>query len=434
MGNYSSSELFFPYIPTLTKLYLPDSFMNLQTQDSWGYSIDSIVVPSGTKINPITHAQERSSYGIFRPKIVICDNIKYINQLYQTSTYEGIEGFPDKNVDFSLSGALYLKDAIFVGNYFEGSNITEVVFSNKLRVIGSSAFSNCKNLVSVTIPEGLEYIGTGAFARCDKLKSIKLPRSVKGISMYSLIQVEEICFEDGTDVSIAEDAFVVSNIRRIRVPKGKKQQFIEMGIPEWKLLEREPIDIITTHIDQAGTLESRFSKDQLRYVKSLTVSGNLDDRDIQIINSMTNLTDLDLSKAFVTQSEETYRNNIQGTKFLAGILAIDNEAQYRKDKNKMGYKVRSEIINTMDNMADNKAKTPRNDTKCELPEGAFSNLYFLESIRLPEKLTDFEGDIYKLIKSNHLKEVWLSKNARQFVVGAVKRYVCSDKPDMIKFY
>ena len=149
---------------------------------------------------------------------------------------------------------------------------------------------------------------------------------------------------------------------------------------------------------------------------------------------MTNLTDLDLSGAYVVESQEKHQYKVRETKFLAELLGLENEARYHKDRDKIGYKVRSELIDVMDKYADRESKAPRDDTKCELPEGAFSDLYFLESIRLPEHLTDFEGKVSQLVKSGHFKEVWLSKNAHRSVVDVVKRDVCREKQNIIKFY
>ena len=87
---------------------------------------------------------------------------------------------------------------------FESADITDVVISNGVKLIGNSSFSFCKKLKSVkiptsvatiemwafdgctslesiTIPNGVETIGSQAFNKCTSLSSISIPGSVKTI-------------------------------------------------------------------------------------------------------------------------------------------------------------------------------------------------------------------------------------------------------------
>ena len=73
-----------------------------------------------------------------------------------------------------------------IGDYaFSGcSNLERIDIPNPGYVdthIGSSAFSDCVNLVDLYMPEGVSYIGSGAFSNCPKLLYIVIPSSVKDI-------------------------------------------------------------------------------------------------------------------------------------------------------------------------------------------------------------------------------------------------------------
>lgn len=68
---------------------------------------------------------------------------------------------------------------------FEGSHIKEVTMPRSMRVIGSGAFSSCKNLKSVTFNSGLKHIFDRAFNGCELLTDVKLPESLLSIGGFA---------------------------------------------------------------------------------------------------------------------------------------------------------------------------------------------------------------------------------------------------------
>lgn len=65
-------------------------------------------------------------------------------------------------------------------NAFERcEKILSVLFSNKIKEIGSHAFKSCTSLETVYIPNTVERIGSGVFDDCFKLKSIFIPIGTK---------------------------------------------------------------------------------------------------------------------------------------------------------------------------------------------------------------------------------------------------------------
>ncbi len=60
--------------------------------------------------------------------------------------------------------------------------IETVNLPSSLKRIGSSAFSDCRDLKSITLPEGLLSIGQSAFRACHSLKGINLPDGITEIS------------------------------------------------------------------------------------------------------------------------------------------------------------------------------------------------------------------------------------------------------------
>ena len=68
---------------------------------------------------------------------------------------------------------LYLADT--------NTNITEAKIDKNCRLIGNSAFSDCKRLTSVTIPNSVTSIGSYAFSWCSSLTSMTIGNSVTSI-------------------------------------------------------------------------------------------------------------------------------------------------------------------------------------------------------------------------------------------------------------
>lgn len=65
--------------------------------------------------------------------------------------------------------------------YFGCYQLKTIVFNNRLKKIGDSAFTNCMQLESIELPNSLETIGIEAFHRCINLKHVKFPKNLKNI-------------------------------------------------------------------------------------------------------------------------------------------------------------------------------------------------------------------------------------------------------------
>jgi|GEM_PF-2240674 len=65
--------------------------------------------------------------------------------------------------------------------------LTSVTIPEDVEYIGYSAFCDCSGLTSITIPEGVEYVETYAFSGCRGLASVTIPEGVKGVG-YRVFQ------------------------------------------------------------------------------------------------------------------------------------------------------------------------------------------------------------------------------------------------------
>lgn len=79
------------------------------------------------------------------------------------------------------------------------TDITEVIFSDAVKVIGREAFSGCTALTSITLPSGLEYIGDRAFYGCTA--SLKVSHKGDSEGDCELLYIGVGAFEGCTKLS-----------------------------------------------------------------------------------------------------------------------------------------------------------------------------------------------------------------------------------------
>jgi len=339
-----------------------------------------------------------SYHRIIYPRYFVVGNDTQVN-FYKESPkndYAGINIFPNKPYTvedkLKVSGTLYLKDAISVGEYFDSNDITRVVFSKKIRIIDKNAFWWCDNL-------------------------------------------NEVIFEDDTNVSIDEYAFPKEGhspygeikLKRIRVPYGKIQEFVSMGFPKNILIDKTPDIKLEVEVQTPGSLAEQLGKVDLRLIQALTIKGILNSDDFDTINKMINLEQIDIKNAFVFVSIEEKKAD---AKIVASLLGMANEGQYQKDGKYQNYETRKKINERVEQGYD---KT----ITCELPRNAFMGNPLLECLRLPATLTNINmagiggSNGYSLSKIKYLKEIWISKTSAEKI--PMKRIVNESKVQ-IRFY
>lgn len=97
-------------------------------------------------------------------EVVFSDNVKEIYAYNRNNFADSA-----KKVTFGENVEI-IGECVFDSH--NGSQITEIVFGNKLKKIGRSAFSGLNMLTEITIPESVEEIGMDAFFACDSLSDV----------------------------------------------------------------------------------------------------------------------------------------------------------------------------------------------------------------------------------------------------------------------
>jgi len=83
---------------------------------------------------------------------------------------------------------------------FENTILNNVDIPEGITIIGSSAFSNCRNLTNVTLPSTISYIGINAFSNCVSLTIINIPESVQRI------RFDYMAFGYNSNINLASQA------------------------------------------------------------------------------------------------------------------------------------------------------------------------------------------------------------------------------------
>lgn len=325
---------------------------------------------------------------IIYPRYFVIGNNIQVNfyKKCPNNDYVGINIFPDVPItkdELNISGTLHLNDAISVDDYFSHTDINCIVFSNKIKKIYRHAFYWCHEL-------------------------------------------DEVIFEDDTNVDIEEDAFRMG-IERIRVPYGQIQKFVSMGFPKDILIDKTPDIKLEVEVKEPGALAEQLVNVDLRLIQSLKIKGILNSDDFRTINEMLSLERLDIKDVFVFVSVEEKQADAAEVAFLLGMA---NLGQYQKDGNHHNYNLRKKVNERVKEAYD---KT----VTCELPRNAFVGNPLLEYLRLPATLTiiNMAGiggrDGYSLSKKNRLKEIVMSKASAEKI--PIKRIVNESKVQ-IKYY
>ena len=128
-----------------------------------------------------------------------------ISLLYE----DGIVYSPDKMTIYasstSLSGELVIPDTVMeiADGAFAGAKISKVVIPAGFSTVGRGWFMGCSELTEVVFHERIDTIDAEAFKDCTKLQSITIPRNVTTIgesAFEGCSQLSDITFEVGSEV------------------------------------------------------------------------------------------------------------------------------------------------------------------------------------------------------------------------------------------
>lgn len=213
----------------LTSIDLPASLSSLGKSAFSESGLTEVYIP-GTLISvngAFAGCSDLSPYNI-----VLDENITKIPQ----GLYKGLDGFD--GVYEIPAGINAVGDSAF-----EDTDMTGIVFHEKVRILGDSAFKDCRKLADISGGYNIKSIGASCFENCDQLKTVcfELNNAVLGkkafafadklqkVELYGVKTIpdhafhnchnlKELIIGDGT-VSIGQTVFGYdSTLEKIRIP------------------------------------------------------------------------------------------------------------------------------------------------------------------------------------------------------------------------
>ena len=308
------------------------------------------------------------------------------------ATYYGVQGFQaqkpsgyghelNRKADENVS-CVKLPDAIIIDGddgefrgYFCGTAIEKIVFSPKIRKIGKGAFRGCSSLQEVVFPDG-----------CD-------------------------------NVEIDPEAFIGCNaLKSIRVPNGKGQDYINMGLPEALIMDGDATLNLKIELQKTGTILSKIPLKDLNKISSLSVTGFLDENDIEVLKECINLKKLDLSNAYTTLSEELQKKRKANSAFLRGMIQAMGELSQKKYENGEISTVDNLQVQLFADLVKGSSDVKNASVGCVIPTGSFSGMKNLETVILPVRASEIEREAFQ--NCPNLKEVMLPPYLKEIGTGA----------------
>ncbi len=171
-----------------------DDWMKLELTDSFLFDNNDVIISGEINRNTKLYIDN-------------CDvsTITKISIPYGVTTVRAFQKFTNL-VEISMPDSVVeIRETSFAGC----EKLSVINFSKNLKMIGASAFRNCKSLNNISLPDNsLEIIGGGAFSDCSSLTSFVVPGSVTNLGdLFSgCSKLSEITLQDGVK-SISGHAF-----------------------------------------------------------------------------------------------------------------------------------------------------------------------------------------------------------------------------------
>ena len=199
-------EYAFQRCDSLEEIVIPEGVWSIRECAFWGcHNLKNVVLPSTLlSLGPDVFEGCEQLREELIPKVVVFDGNKYSKNTVELIIPDGATTVTGCGVNYSLESVVIPDSVNFVdsGAFVECHNLKSVSFGKNLKMIGNTAFENCKSLEKIVLPDGLLRIDWAAFYGCSSLKEITIPESVSYIGSNILGEcpsdVVIICKENST--------------------------------------------------------------------------------------------------------------------------------------------------------------------------------------------------------------------------------------------
>lgn len=203
----------------------------------------------------------------------------------------------------------YAVTSIYSESFWGCTSITSLEIGNNVKEIGIYAFYNCSNLQSAHLSNSVSVIGSSAFQGCNQLKKVVIGSGITKLEdwAFAYCPLEELYINKSTGVTNKGAFYCVfpSRHTNLHVPIGAYSNykgwfdhvFADLGD------NRQSLSVATS---APGSLATQIDRDSILLITDLAVNGEINGTDLFVINKMTNLLTLDLSKATIVAGGNAY--------------------------------------------------------------------------------------------------------------------------------
>lgn len=330
------------------------------------------------------------------------------------------------------------------------TNLEEVIIPSTVEIINSGAFYGCQMLYNITLPEGLKVLSStewfyGVFANCSSLTSVVIPDSVESIGSYlfnGCTSLQRVVFPAGvTDMGI--NLFSeCSNLEEIVVKEGNKFAYSKDGVfyeitngegalsvyPAQKdgttyTIPSDVSIIRASAFDSVAKLEEVIIPDTVVTIGDSVFANTSSLKKVTLPSNMTTLPDTMFFKSSIEEvilpsTLKTigrysfgFTHNLKNITFPEGLVTIGDSAFYESSieeailpnsvieinnafmhANELKKVVLSTSIQTLVASSFNNTKITEiriPESMIDIPEYAFYNCQFLETVYIPKSVTTF---------------------------------------------
>lgn len=120
-------------------------------------------------------------------------------------------------------------------------SIKQIIIPDTVTSIGIEAFGGCENLCHINLPTGISTIEEGTFDCCFNLQQITIPNTVKSIGQgaFASCPITQINLPKSIEFLGCGIFQGCHSLKRVIIPKGTKEKFEEMFLPNRPELEEE---------------------------------------------------------------------------------------------------------------------------------------------------------------------------------------------------
>ena len=417
---------------SVTTLTIPEGVTSIGNSTFNGCTaLTSVTIPNGvtsignrafydcSALSTIALSQGLTSLGEYA--FYNCYNLKAISI---PSGVNRIENYTFSNCE-SLTSATLPENLEYLGNnaFYGCSSLTSINIPKGITTIPNEVFRNCSSLTAVTIPEGVTSIGDYAFYSCSSLRSFEWPSTLTNVGSNNLYK------ETLEIVSHADIPPTIQNgcsNRVLYVPEGCGTAYKEV-YPDNIIVDGNGTEL-TLIITEAGTLGEEILKEvtNLSDVNRLTISGTLNDKDLECLkNSTPNLVSVDLTRV----NMKNIPNSFFYDKKSISKVVLPNDTETIGDQAFRGCTRLREITLPESLTAINSyAFYGSGLSSITIPAGvtsigsyAFDDCYYLESANIPAGITRIGN--YTFSDCQRLKSIEIPESVTN--IGQNAFYGCS---------